>query len=267
MPIAMTLDAFCTTLGAAPERVLMLDYDGTLAPFQVDPARALPWPGVVEALNAIARVPDTRLVIVSGRPARELPALLQLDTRPEIWGTHGWERLMPDGSLQIRMLAAPARQALHDAERLGAEVLALGARLEKKSASIALHWRGLDAEVSERISQWARHAWAPLTGGRAADGAGADTGLALLPFDGGLELRARECSKALAVTSVLESAHPQAAIAYLGDDITDEDAFTALKHRGLGVLVRAEPRQTAADARLTPPGELLAFLARWHAPG
>jgi trehalose-6-phosphatase len=55
-----------------------------------------------------------------------------------------------------------------------------------------------------------------------------------------------------------------AVAAYLGDDLTDEDAFVAIKGRGLAALVRAEARPTAADIRLRPPDELLAFLRRWH---
>lgn len=52
-------------------------------------------------------------------------------------------------------------------------------------------------------------------------------------------------------------------MAYLGDDVTDEDAFHAVKPRGLAVLVRAELRETAADLWIRPPRELVAFLRSW----
>ena len=51
---------------------------------------------------------------------------------------------------------------------------------------------------------------------------------------------------------------------YLGDDLTDEDAFRALKGRGLSVLVRNELRETLADIWLKPPGELIDFLLKWN---
>ena len=54
------------------------------------------------------------------------------------------------------------------------------------------------------------------------------------------------------------------AVAYLGDDLTDEDAFRAIKGVGLGGLVRAEFRPTAADIWLLPPEELIDFLRQWH---
>ena len=56
-----------------------------------------------------------------------------------------------------------------------------------------------------------------------------------------------------------------AAIAYLGDDATDEDAFAALGERGLSVLVAPRPRPTFARAWLTAPVEVLEFLADWAA--
>jgi trehalose-6-phosphatase len=63
---------------------------------------------------------------------------------------------------------------------------------------------------------------------------------------------------------LLSEAGPDTAIAYLGDDMTDEDAFAVTKLRGVGVLVRPEFRETAADIWIRPPHELLAFLSHWH---
>ncbi|HEV2845452.1 MAG TPA: ATP-binding protein, partial [Thermoanaerobaculia bacterium] len=49
---------------------------------------------------------------------------------------------------------------------------------------------------------------------------------------------------------------------YIGDDITDEDAFRALAGRGAGILVSEEPRETAAEYQLRDPEEVRAFLER-----
>jgi alpha,alpha-trehalase len=48
---------------------------------------------------------------------------------------------------------------------------------------------------------------------------------------------------------------------YIGDDITDEDAFSALAERGIGIVVRDEPRTTAASLALENPGDVHRFLA------
>jgi trehalose-6-phosphatase len=52
-------------------------------------------------------------------------------------------------------------------------------------------------------------------------------------------------------------------IAYLGDDLTDEDAFVALGYRGYSILVRGEVRASSARFWLRPPEELLGFLDGW----
>jgi trehalose-phosphatase len=84
-----------------------------------------------------------------------------------------------------------------------------------------------------------------------------------MEFDGGVELRMPDLDKGDAVRTGAEEMKPDAPIAYLGDDITDERAFNALGDRGLSVLVRAEWRKTSAQLWLRPPDELLDFLTRW----
>jgi trehalose-phosphatase len=251
---SLDLAAFFQRVAHAPARLLMLDYDGTLAPFHTDPARAVPYPDVVPVLERIVACGGTRIVVVSGRPADEVPQLLGLTQRPEIWGSHGWERLLPDGQRFVEEPQADARRALADATNAIEAVMSGDSRLERKLASIALHWRGLPPERAEHLKQRAEELWSPVTRGGA---------LELLPFDGGLELRTVGCNKQYAVKAVLSQTAEEAAIAYLGDDITDEDAFRAVKARGVGVLVRPQFRETAADIWLKPPHELVEFMQRW----
>src|SRR5687767_866126 len=207
----------------------MLDYDGTLAPFDVRPERAVPYPEAAAMLDDIVAAGGTRVVIVSGRPASEVPPLLNLASPPEIWGSHGWERLMPDGRRVVERPSAAARTALADASAAIEAAMPAGARLESKLASIALHWRALPQRAAEDLGRRAREIWKPMADGGA---------LELLPFDGGLELRTVGCNKQYAVKAVLSETAQDDAIAYLGDDVTDEDAFRAVKARGVGVLVR-----------------------------
>ena len=248
------LAAFYERVADAPGRVLMLDYDGTLAPFHVEPARAVPYPEVAAAVERIVGGEATRVVIVSGRPADEVPPLLSLSKRPEIWGSHGWERLLPDGRRVVEQPDSRARGALAAAVERVADLLQDGARLERKLASVALHGRGLPDRAVEDLKARAGRAWQPF----AAEGV-----VEILTFDGGLELRSVGCNKQYAVKAVLAETPNDHAIAYLGDDVTDEDAFRAIKTRGLGVLVRPEFRETQADVWLKPPQELVEFLLHW----
>jgi trehalose 6-phosphate phosphatase len=251
----LDLEEFFVRLPRAPGRVLMLDYDGTLAPFHVRPERAVPYPGVRHALQELMEAAGTRVVIVSGRRAEELVPLIALDRCPEIWGGHGWERRLPCGTLRRQEPTPEERRILAEAVRRGEELTRLGARIEHKPASVALHWRGLPALTVAKIRDRAQAAWMPLAEASDFD---------LLAFDGGLELRAKGCNKRHAVEAVLAETPADGCIAYLGDDLTDEDAFRAVKPRGVAVLVRPELRETAADVWIRPPRELLNFIRRWR---
>jgi len=251
----LDLAQFFERVACAPACVLMLDYDGTLAPFQVRPERAIPYPGVEEVLDEIMVAEASRVVIVSGRPVSELVPLLNLRHRPELWGGHGWERLLPDGHGARIVPDEEVRKQLHEGERRARELAREGARVETKPASVALHWRGASALVAAKIRDALPQAWEPLAEAGAIE---------LLPFDGGVELRARGRSKQHAVESVLSETAGGSAVAYLGDDLTDEDAFRAVKPHGVAVLVRPELRETEADLWIRPPRELIAFLNRWH---
>lgn len=249
------VEEFFARVARAPVRVLILDYDGTLAPFQVRPERAVPYPGVEEVLDDIMAAERSRVIIVTGRPADNLVPLLNLRRRPELWGAHGWERLLPDGRSARIQPDDIVRKRLDEGERRARKFASAGARVEAKPASVALHWRGASALTAARIREALTQLWEPL----AAEG-----DVELLPFDGGVELRARGCNKQHAVKAVLSESPGEAAVAYLGDDLTDEDAFEAVKPHGLAVLVRPEFRETAADVWIRPPRELIAFLKRWR---
>jgi trehalose-phosphatase len=252
---AIDLDRFFQQLAHATGRVLMLDYDGTLAPFQLHPEQARPYPGVCERLDAIMQDPRTQVVVISGRWTKDLLPLLPLRRQPEIWGSHGWEQLRSDGQYRLSSLDENALQGLVTADEWVKAVEARGARYERKPASLAIHWRGLPANQIADIRRLVLENWMDL---------GLHQHLVWHDFDGGIELRAPGRHKGDAVKAVLEE-HAGACAAYLGDDATDEDAFKAIKGHGLGVLVRATYRPTAAEVWLRPPQELLDFLSRWQA--
>lgn len=247
------LEAFFERVAAGPSRVLMLDYDGTLAPFREERDAALPYPGVRERLSVLIAAGHTRVVLISGRRADEVVRLAGLSPSPEVWGSHGWERLGPDGSYSLAELPPGAVQGL--AEAVAAIAQTYRARVEKKPASVAFHLRGLNASQAAAASAHVKAAWQAVAGAR---------GMEVHPFDGGWELRVPGHNKGTAVRRLLDEGGPNANSAYLGDDLTDEDAFEAIADRGLGVLVRPEFRETAAALWLIPPEELLAFLDRWR---
>jgi trehalose 6-phosphate phosphatase len=246
---------FFEKIPGASERILMLDYDGTLAPFHPRPHMAYPYPEVTRALDLLMRNGHTRVVIISGRRAEEIMPLLRLARQPEIWGAHGWERLSPEGELSVREIAPLQTELLDRAFEAAQNALEFGARLERKTASIALHWRGLALIKRLKTQAWITSVWQPLA---------EEDGLELQSFSGGLEILVRGHRKGFAVRQVLKQAQADSAIAYLGDDITDEEAFMEVRERGLAVLVRERLRDTHADLWIRPPHELKSFISHWN---
>jgi trehalose-phosphatase len=249
------LDFFFAAIAGAPARALLLDYDGTLAPFRRERDRAFPYPGVRERLAAILEDGATRLAIVSGRPLADLSPLLSLSSEPELWGSHGLERRTAVGASTDRA-AAPEIARL--VERAGDWAAGRGwsEAFERKPYGFALHGRGLSRTELSSIRAATLERWGKNAG---------DAGLELLEFDGGFEFRPSGAHKGDVIRTTLGELPSGSSVAYLGDDRTDEDAFAALSTRGAGVLVRPEVRKTAADLWIRPPEELLEFLDRWRA--
>jgi len=249
----VNLAAFFREVARARRSALLLDYDGTLAPFELDRNQAVPYPGVTELLQDIMDTGRTRVVIISGRRAQELGPLLRLSPPPEVWGTHGLERLRSDGTYEVANIDYTTLESLDEADRW-VDSLKLHNLLEHKPGSLALHWRGLPQQEAINIRSEVLRGWVPISE-RAC--------LTLQRFDGGVEIRMADRSKADAVQSILVEMDVEAPVAYLGDDDTDEDAFHALHNRGLRVLVRPHWRATDADLWLRPPAQLMAFLDDW----
>lgn len=253
---AEKLEVFFRAFAGAYSPLLLLDYDGTLAPFRVDRFQARPWAGVRDLLTHIQKQGRTRMVVVTGRPAEEIAPLLALEPRLEVWGLHGAERLYPDGRRELEDAPAETRARLDELrERLRRD--SLGRLFEDKANGAVMHWRGASPAKARLIEQRTRALFEPL--------AQLD-GLALLEFEAGLELRAGR-DKGGAVEEILEEYGAGGPVAFLGDDLTDEAAFRAVNAAGdahLSVLVRRERRETVADVWLRPPGELLGFLGMWR---
>jgi len=247
------IERFLKMVAQSHRSLLMLDYDGTLAPFREQRDQAFPYSGITQLLQEMVSGGHTRVVIVSGRDTSETIPLLGVSPVPEVWGLHGLQRWKPDATFETVRIEKRYLDALSDANRwLGRQHLRHAA--EFKTGSVAVHWRGLNDSEVEELRDLLLAGWTPIV---------KRSGLQLLKFDGGIEIRAPEADKGDVVRIVLSEMEPDTPAAYLGDDATDERAFEAIVGRGLSVLVRPRWRQTAARLWLKPPGELVDFLTRW----
>lgn len=251
------LDSFFSMFAHGASPLLLLDYDGTLAPFRLNRFEARPWAGVRELLTRIQKQGRTRMVVITGRPASEIAPLLGLDPVLEVWGLHGAEHLFPDGRRELEAAAPEAQRKLDELRELLLRD-SLGGRFEDKPNAVVMHWRGAVPRKARSIEKKTRQLFEPLA---------QMDGLGLLEFESGLELRVGR-DKGGAIEAILGEADADVPVAFLGDDLTDEAAFRAVRlagHRGLSVLVRQQKRETDADIWLRPPEELKVFLKRWIA--
>jgi trehalose 6-phosphate phosphatase len=255
------LDSFFQSFTAGATPLLLLDYDGTLAPFRVDRFKARPWTGVREAVGRIQRQGRTRIVIITGRPAKEIGPLLRgnppiLDSPVETWGLHGAERLHPDGRRELEE-APPDTQRRLDELREHLRHNNLGGQFEDKPNAAVMHWRGASPRTAKFIEARTLELFEPLAKLQ---------GLTLLPFESGLELRVGR-HKGGAIETVIAEEPPGTPVVFIGDDVTDEEGFRAVNQAHgphLSILMRPDFRETAADVWLRPPTELRAFLKMWY---
>lgn len=247
MKIELLVSRLCTA-DRAP--LLMFDYDGTLAPFVVERDRAVPYPAAKRLLEELHVTTSARIVIISGREVEEVVRLLKMPQPVEVWGCHGWERLTATEQRITGEMPAGSRRLLSEL-RKWMQAEGLTAHAEEKPASLALHWRGMDAGEQSVLERKAYHKWEQMM---------AQKFLHMHHFDGGLEWRLPNWSKADAVKTLLAEVPSGTPLAYFGDDLTDEDAFCALPAGGVPILVRGEKRPSAAQIWLRPPEELCTFL-------
>ena len=250
------LEKFFSAFAAPASALLLLDYDGTLSGVRIDRFKARPWAGVRELLGRIQRQGHTRMAVITGRPAKEIAPLLGLHPPLEVWGLHGAERLYPDGRRELEQ-APPASQKMLEDLRRRLKVDSLGGLFEDKANGVVMHWRGHSPRRAAQIERRTRELFEPVA---------KMDGLSLLDFEAGLELRVGR-NKGGAVEAILAESDSGGPVAFLGDDLSDESAFQAVRlvgRRGLSVLVRREWRETEADIWLRPPVELRAFLQRWE---
>jgi trehalose-6-phosphatase len=246
--------SFFSEVTLADHRVLLLDYEGVLAPLSLNDGRTSPRPEVWDLLKTVMQH-HTRVITMSRWPACDVASWFGTEPIPEIWGNDGLERLC-SGEYECGNFQTPVDllRALAECE-LRLEEAGLLSRMNAKLSGVTIHWRGLTASEKLDLRLRACRVLQPFTVTYPA--------LRLVAFEEGLELRLPLPSKADIVRRFADATPSGIPIAYLGHSTTDEETFRALNDRGLTILVRSVPRFTAAHVCLRPPNDLIAFLKDW----
>jgi trehalose-phosphatase len=146
------------------------------------------------------------------------------------------------------------------AERLQRELADVpGVLIEPKGFAISIHFRLVDENEIPRIERVVDETVAAIPGFRKGHGKKL--------FEIRPDLDWGKGQALLWLLDALGLEGPDVLPLYIGDDLTDEDAFRALGDRGVGILVAEEPRETAAEYRLRDPEEVRRFLERLGAEG
>lgn len=230
---------------------VFLDYDGTLTPIMARPDLAVMDETMRAALRALARSCPT--AIISGRALRDVARLVGL---PELHyaGNHGFEISGPRGStIQYEGGQQFVTDVQRACERLRHALAGIeGVLIEEKGYSASVHYRLVDPERVPELERRVDQVLQELPS------------LHKRPGKKVFEIRPSvEWDKGRAVLWLLQALRLDSAAVmpiYVGDDSTDEDAFSALRSCGIGVLVAAEPRRSAADYLLRDSDEVRRFL-------
>lgn len=130
---------------SAPERTLLVDYDGTLREFEQVPGLAAPTSEIVHLLDRLSALPATQVHVLSGRREDELDEWFS-DLPVHLCAEHGLSTRSPEGDW--RRIAEPDLSWLPSVRRLLLRVAhdVPGATVEMKQAGVAWHWREADPE-------------------------------------------------------------------------------------------------------------------------
>jgi alpha,alpha-trehalase len=236
---------------AAPRRILLTDFDGTLVRIRRKPGDARLSKATGNLLARIRKVGGT-VGVVSGRGLEDLLERVRL---PNIWyvGSHGYRLQDPRGR-KISLATAAEQHRVRRAVKWLAPRLApmAGVYLDAKRAAVAVHYRAASGPTVRKAEVVVRELLRREPGMRLLGGKKV---WELLPGE--------SVNKWAAVRRLLteEKATDGAFVTYLGDDQTDETVFRGLRH-GVSVVVGCRAN-TAARYCLSSTSEVRDFVRRW----
>ena len=240
-------------LAAAPQVLLLSDYDGTLSPIVARPELAILPPETRQALAGLAAHPRFRVGIVSGRGLSDLRERVDL---PGIIyaGNHGLEISFPENSFPENSFTHPQSASLRPVLQNAAGALQerlhchQGVIVEDKGLTLSVHYRQASPESIPEIRRVFDEAVsaAPPEDIRVTQGKMV------------LEVRPNiQWGKGQAIERIRETAGRDALPVFFGDDLTDEDGFQVVQDaNGIAVFVGPARQPTRAAYRLDSPREV-----------
>lgn len=235
--------------------LLVLDYDGTLSPIVSDPKDAILSVEMKEVLDALSQVIE--VAVISGRDRADVEEKVGL-VHLIYAGSHGLDMAGPGGMDIPEKVSEEIQDALNEAaQNLRRNLREVkGCFVESKKFAIAVHFRNVADEEVEKVKiaveeELERHKKLKLGTGKKI-----------------LELKpAMDWHKGRAINWLFDTLGLKQETSiplFIGDDITDEDAFTSIFGQGIGILVGTHGEQTAATFALKDTEEVKQFLKQFY---
>jgi trehalose 6-phosphate phosphatase len=230
---------------------VFLDYDGTLTPIVESPDKAVLTDSMRKTVKLLAK--RLKVAVISGRDLEDVRSKVNIDNIFYA-GSHGFDIAGPEGRLETSHGGAAYLPELDKAESFLHENLrnVQGLLLERKKFSLAIHYRKVPKEAVPEVEKGVDQAAERFSGLRKSSGKKVYELQPDIDWNKGKAL--------FQVLGALNLKKDNVVPVYIGDDTTDEDAFRAIRDRGIGIVVMEKVRPTAARYLLKDPGEVQDFL-------
>jgi alpha,alpha-trehalase len=239
-------------MAANKKIALFFDYDGTLTPIVKQPEDAKLDDDMKETIRQLTN--NFPVAIVSGRDLRDVQNLVGLDNLYYA-GSHGYHIEGPEGMYMENEKASALLHVLDETEeylRNTVEKNIKGSKIDRKKFAIAVHYRNVDAGEEEKVKD---QVYSIAKKNKKLKVGSGKKILELKPainWDKGKAVYWLLNKLGLDISTTMPM--------YMGDDITDEDAFRAIANDGIGILVGEHDEPSAAAYHLNDQEEVRLFL-------
>lgn len=238
---------------AAGKRCILLDYDGTLAPYQKLPSLAVPSEELMQLLNELAGEPANEIVIISGRDVNTLEKWLGKLPLNMIAEHGACVKYKGEDWKELVAISTGWKEQVRPLMQLFVDRCA-GSFIEEKKSTLAWHYRNTNQELGFMRSRELRNSLLQLT---------ANTPLQVVDGNKVLEVRMVGVDKGMAAVSMISAIEPDF-ILCIGDDATDEDMFRAMRDKAYTIKIgRAN---TSAQYTIISQKDVFPFLRRFIHP-
>jgi len=244
------IEEMISEYAGAKKRCILLDYDGTLAPFEKLPSLAIPGDEVLNLLAELSANSKNEVVVISGRDSDIL----------QKWMGHLRLTLVAEHGASIRYRNESWQQQISQSNKWKEEVRPLlqtfvtrcaESFIEEKQNTLAWHYRNTDLDLGFVQSRELHNHLLQLTN---------NTELQVLDGNRVIEVRFTGVDKGVTALKILERFSPDFSFC-LGDDTTDEDMFRILKDKGY--TVKVGPGATAAQYTLSSQTDVVPLLRKF----